>query len=164
MQNRYKHFFIFSFSNFNLVIFSKKWLADSLFFPQKQTMARVKTTASRNPDAVKSRIPASKRTKKVQNKELAKARRIRPSKVALGEIRKYQKTTELLIRKLPFQRLVREITTDVKGSDMRFQSPALLALQEAAEAYLVGLFEDANLCAIHARKTCDAYGERSPVG
>ena len=115
-------------------------------------MARIKSTAARNPDAMKKQLPASKHKRKVQNKELAKARRIRPGKVALSEIRKYQKTTELLIRKLPFQRLVREITTDITKSEMRFQSPALLALQEAAEAYLVGLFEDANLCAIHAKR------------
>ena len=67
------------------------------------------------------------------------------------EIRKYQKSTELLIRKLPFQRLVREIAQDFK-TDLRFQSSAVLALQEAAEAYLVGLFEDTNLCAIHAKR------------
>ncbi|RVW50333.1 histone H3.3 [Vitis vinifera] len=71
--------------------------------------------------------------------------------VALREIRKYQKSTELLIRKLPFQRLVREIAQDFK-TDLRFQSHAVLALQEAAEAYLVGLFEDTNLCAIHAKR------------
>jgi histone H3 len=71
--------------------------------------------------------------------------------VALREIRKFQKTTELLIRKLPFQRLVREISNDFK-TDLRFHSQALLALQEAAEAYLVGLFEDTNLCAIHAKR------------
>ncbi|KAH0867454.1 hypothetical protein HID58_074476, partial [Brassica napus] len=68
-----------------------------------------------------------------------------------NEIRKYQKSTELLIRKLPFQRLVREIAQDFK-TDLRFQSHAVLALQEAAEAYLVGLFEDTNLCAIHAKR------------
>lgn len=77
--------------------------------------------------------------------------RYRPGTVALREIRKYQKTTELLIRKLPFQRLVREVSQDFK-SDLRFQSSALLALQEASEAYLVGLFEDTNLCAIHAKR------------
>ncbi|KAK7830178.1 histone H3.2 [Quercus suber] len=71
--------------------------------------------------------------------------------VALREIRKYQKSTELLIRKLPFQRLVREIAQDFK-TDLRFQSSAVAALQEAAEAYLVGLFEDTNLCAIHAKR------------
>lgn len=67
------------------------------------------------------------------------------------EIRKYQKSTDLLIRKLPFQRLVREIAEGVKR-DLRFQSTAVMALQEAAEAYLVGLFEDTNRCAIHAKR------------
>ncbi|TKC36000.1 hypothetical protein EI555_001647, partial [Monodon monoceros] len=66
-------------------------------------------------------------------------------------IRRYQKSTELLIRKLPFQRLVREIAQDFK-TDLRFQSSAVMALQEACEAYLVGLFEDTNLCAIHAKR------------
>ena len=70
---------------------------------------------------------------------------------ALKEIRKYQKSTDLLIRKLPFQRLVRELSQHFIN-DMRFQSSALLALQEAAEAYLVGLFEDSNMCAIHAKR------------
>jgi len=79
-----------------------------------------------------------------------KPHRYRPGTVALREIRKYQKSTELLIKKLPFQRLVREVAKDVVGDDLRFQSTAILALQEAAEAYLVGLFEDTNLCAIHA--------------
>ena len=77
--------------------------------------------------------------------------RYRPGTVALREIRKYQRTTELLIRRLPFQRLVREIAQDFK-TDLRFQSTAILALQEAGEAFLVGLFEDTNLCAIHARR------------
>ncbi|RLN44646.1 hypothetical protein BBJ29_001166 [Phytophthora kernoviae] len=77
---------------------------------------------------------------------------ISPIKVQpLREIRKYQKSTDLLIRKLPFQRLVREIAQDYK-TDLRFQSTAILALQEASEAYLVGLFEDTNLCAIHAKR------------
>jgi len=77
--------------------------------------------------------------------------RYRPGTVALREIRRYQKSTELLIRKLPFQRLVREIAQDFK-TDLRFQSSAVMALQEASEAYLVGLFEDTNLCAIHAKR------------
>ncbi|MEJ1284587.1 hypothetical protein NN561_015573 [Cricetulus griseus] len=77
--------------------------------------------------------------------------RDRPGTVALREIRRYQKSTELLIRKLPFQRLVREIAQDFK-TDLRFQSSAVMALQEASEAYLVGLFEDTNLCAIHAKR------------
>lgn len=80
-----------------------------------------------------------------------KPHRYRPGTVALREIRRYQKSTELLIRKLPFQRLVRELAQEFK-SDLRFQSTAILALQEASEAYLVGLFEDTNLCAIHAKR------------
>ncbi|XP_004622313.2 histone H3.1-like [Sorex araneus] len=80
-----------------------------------------------------------------------KPHRYRPGTVALREIRRYQKSTELLIRKLPFQRLVREIAQDFK-TDLRFQSSAVMALQEACEAYLVGLFEDTNLCAIHAKR------------
>ncbi|KAJ7908259.1 histone H3 [Mycena leptocephala] len=88
-------------------------------------------------------------------------KRFRPGTVALREIRKYQKSTDLLLRKLPFARLVREIasemTTDMNdnyqpGADLRWQSTALMALQEATEAYLVHLFEDANLCAIHAKR------------
>ena len=77
--------------------------------------------------------------------------RFRPGTVALREIRRFQKSTELLIRKLPFQRLVREIASEFKN-DLRFQSSAVLALQEATEAYLVGLFEDTNLCDIHAKR------------
>jgi histone H3 len=80
-----------------------------------------------------------------------KPHRFKPGTVALREIRKYQKSTDLLIRKLPFQRLVREIAQEFK-TDLRFQSTAVLALQEASESYLVGLFEDTNLCAIHAKR------------
>ncbi|XP_025844501.2 histone H3.1t [Vulpes vulpes] len=79
-----------------------------------------------------------------------KPHRYRPGTLALREIRRYQKSTELLTRKLPVQRLVREIAQDFK-TDLRFQSSAVMALQEACEAYLVGLFEDTNLCAIHAK-------------
>jgi histone H3 len=80
-----------------------------------------------------------------------KPHRFRPGTVALREIRRYQKSGELLIRKLPFQRLIREIAQDVKD-DLRFQSSAVAALQEASEAYLVGIFEDTNLCALHAKR------------
>ncbi len=78
-------------------------------------------------------------------------RRFRPGTVALREIRKYQKSVDLLIRKLPFQRLVREVAQDFKN-DLRFQTSALRALQEASEAFLVGMFEDANLIAIHSKR------------
>ncbi len=87
----------------------------------------------------------------MQTGGIKKPHRFRPGTVALREIRRYQKSTELLIRKLPFQRLVREIAQDFK-TDLRFQSAAIGALQEASEAYLVSLFEDTNLCAIHAKR------------
>ncbi|GAB1197358.1 Histone H3-like centromeric protein hH3v [Aspergillus pseudonomiae] len=83
-------------------------------------------------------------------------RRYRPGTVALKEIRKYQRSYDLLLRKLPFARLVREVALDLLpadvGSELRWQSQAIMALQEAAEAFLVHLFEDTNLCAIHAKR------------
>ncbi|CAD6242530.1 GSCOCG00012638001-RA-CDS [Cotesia congregata] len=82
---------------------------------------------------------------------ILKPYRFRPGAVELRKIRRYKKSTELVIRKLPFQRLVSEITRSFKAG-FRCQSAALAALQEAAEAYLVGLFGDTNLCAIHAKR------------
>ena len=79
-----------------------------------------------------------------------KPHRYRLGTVALREIHRFQKSTELLIRRLPFQRLVWEIAQDFKGR-LNFASGAILALQEAAEAYLISLFEDTNLCAIHTK-------------
>ena len=101
---------------------------------------------------------AKKSGMKTSKGGVRKPHRYRPGTVALKEIRRYQKSTDLLIRKLPFQRLVREIASDSEVilsplcGKVRFQSAAVMALQEAAEAYLVGLFEDTNLCAIHAKR------------
>ena len=92
---------------------------------------------------------ASKAAQKAASKN--KKHRTRAGNVALREIRKYQKSTNLLIRKQPFQRLVREVAQDFK-TNLRFQSHAVMALQEASEAYLTSLFEDTNLCAIHAKR------------
>jgi histone H3 len=80
-----------------------------------------------------------------------KLHRYRPGIVALREIRRFQRSTDLLIKKAPFQRLVREVAFAMK-IEYKFQSTAMLALQEASEAYLVSLFEDTNLCAIHAKR------------
>ena len=121
-------------------------------------MARTKQTARKATAGTASKAPrktvlgdkaARKSAPSVSG--LKKPHRFRPGTVALREIKKYQKSTELLINKLPFQRLVREIATEFKN-DLRFQSSAVLALQEAAESYLVALFEDTNLCAIHAKR------------
>lgn len=119
-------------------------------------MARTKQTARKGPGAGKSprnfaATKAARKSAPATGTVRPVRPRYRPGTVALREIRKYQKSTELLIRKAPFQRLVREIVQGLKG-DFRLQSTALMALQEAAEAYLVGLFEDTNLCAIHAKR------------
>ncbi|XP_044428224.1 histone H3.3-like [Triticum aestivum] len=116
---------------------------------EKNTAAMVRAMAAGGPR--KQLATKAARKSAPTTGGVKKPHRYRPGTVALREIRKYQKSTELLIRKLPFQRLVREIAQDFK-TDLRFQSHAVLALQEAAEAYLVGLFEDTNLCAIHAKR------------
>nr|XP_049594876.1 uncharacterized protein LOC125979990 [Syngnathus scovelli] len=139
-------------------------------------MARTKQTARKSTGG---KAPRKQLATKAARKSapatggVKKPHRYRPGTVALREIRRYQKSTELLIRKLPFQRLVREIAQDFK-TDLRFQSSAVMALQESSEAYLVGLFEDTNLCAIHAKRVTimpkdiqlarRIRGERFPVG
>ena len=118
-------------------------------------MARTKQTArkhtgTKHPRKHIAHKAAAKKTQSATN-GVKKPHRFRPGTVALREIRRFQKSTELLIRKLPFQRLVREIASEYRN-ELRFQSSAVLALQEASEAYMVGLFEDTNLCAIHAKR------------
>jgi histone H3 len=119
-------------------------------------MARTKQTARKSTGGkAPRRALATKAARKCAPATggIKKPHRYRPGTVALREIRKYQKSTELLIRKLPFQRLVREIVqNDPMLKEMRWNTHAMMALQEASEAYLTKLFEDANLCAIHAKR------------
>ncbi|KNB46829.1 histone H3 [Blastocystis sp. subtype 4] len=109
-------------------------------------MARTKQTARKSTGG---KVPRKQLATKAARKSspaagaVKKPHRYRPGTVALREIRKYQKSTELLI--------LREVAQDFKN-DLRFQGSAVMALQEAAEAYLVSLFEDTNLCAIHAKR------------
>ena len=117
----------------------------------KQTARKQTNGALKAPRKQVTGISKAARKTAPPRTTMKKVHRYRPGTVALREIRKFQKSTELLIRKLPFQRIVREIAQEFK-SDLRFQSQAILALQEASEAYLVGLFEDTNLCAIHAKR------------
>ncbi|GBP07975.1 Histone H3 [Eumeta japonica] len=123
-------------------------------------MARTKQTARKSTGG---KAPRKQLATKAARKSapatggVKKASPLQAGTVALREIRRYQKSTELLIRKLPFQRLVREIAQDFK-TDLRFQSSAVMALQEASEAYLVGLFEDTNLCAIRQTRHHHAEG------
>ena len=118
-------------------------------------MARTKQTARKSTaqKVPRKQLAAQKVARKTAptNIGVKKPHKFRPGTVALREIRKYQKSTDLLIRKLPFQRLVKEIAQEFK-QDLRFQSMAVMALQEASESYLVSLFEDTNLCAVHARR------------
>eukprot|EP00826_Nyctotherus_ovalis_P034418 TRINITY_DN286_c0_g1_i14.p1 TRINITY_DN286_c0_g1~~TRINITY_DN286_c0_g1_i14.p1 ORF type:complete len:136 (+),score=25.85 TRINITY_DN286_c0_g1_i14:107-514(+) len=116
-------------------------------------MARTKLTARKSTGAKAPRNAiGGKSSKEIPLKgSIKRPHKYRPGTVALREIRKLQRTSDLLIRKLPFQRLVKEVAESYK-SGIRFQAQAVLAVQEATEAYLVGLFEDTNLCAIHARR------------
>ena len=112
--------------------------------------------ARKQPQPRKSATPGSGRAATTSSSSSSSSggptRRYRPGEKALREIRFYQKNTELLIRRLPFARLVREVQTYFFRKEYRWQAEAMLALQEAAEAHLVGLFEDANLCTIHAKR------------
>ncbi len=110
-------------------------------------MARTKQTARQKTGGVSGARPAAA---KVMS-GVKKPHRYRPGTVALREIRRYQKSTELLLRGAPFLRLVREIAQDFK-SDLRFSADAFEVLQVACEAFVVTWFEDANLCAIHAKR------------
>jgi histone H3 len=118
-------------------------------------MARTKQTARKlNVDGKAPRKALANKAARKAATALGGAKKVhryRPGTVALREIRRYQKSTDLLIRKAPFQRLVRELALGYKN-DLRFQSTAILALQEASEIYLTELFADTNLCAIHAKR------------
>jgi len=149
--------FFFLCFYFIIIVISFFFLIPFFFFnnPTKPTqtkknMARTKQIAKKT-KAAAIQFSHSRKSAGKHFIPIRKPHRYRPGTVALREIRKYQKTTELLIAKLPFQRLVREIAQGI-NSNLRFQSISILALQEASESYLTSLFEDTNLCAIHAKR------------
>ncbi|KAI3438399.1 hypothetical protein D9Q98_000831 [Chlorella vulgaris] len=118
-------------------------------------MARTKQKQPQSPAKRAASKSASKKRKsplKAQAAAAKKPHRFRPGTVALREIRKYQRSTSLLIRKMPFARLAREITNNVAPEPFRWTAEGLLALQEATEDFVVHLLEDCNLCAIHAKR------------
>ena len=121
----------------------------------RHNMARTKQTAHQSTGGKAPRYQlatkaAHKKGRALRAGGVKKPHRYQPGTIALREIRRYQKSTETLIRKLPFQHIVREITVIVLDKkDTRFQSTAMLALQEASEAYLISLFEDTNLACMH---------------
>ena len=112
-------------------------------------MARVKETARGKKALGSKKATAAKAASATTG--VKRAHRWRPGTVALREIRRYQKSTELLIQKAPFQRLVRELAT-LQKEGLRFQSSAVQAIQEATESYVISLLADTNLCAIHTRR------------
>ena len=112
-------------------------------------MVRTKFSSA---DSTGNPLMARKHPRKAVGK-VKKPHRYRPGTVALRQIRKYQKSTELLIRKLPFQRLVKEVVRELFPTESyRFQSTAVLALQEASESFLVSMFDDVNCIAIHGKR------------
>ncbi|KAH0839874.1 histone-fold-containing protein [Lanmaoa asiatica] len=127
--------------------------------PTRPSTAR-KSTGGGPPLASSSRDKRPRHPDADEQPAQRKKRRYRPGTLALREIRKYQRSTDLLLRRLPFSRVVREIALDMmtdtnyqmNETGLRWQSSAIMALQEATEAFLVHLFEDANLCAIHAKR------------
>ena len=119
--------------------------------PKSKVAAKAKA-ASKMPAKIAGKSKAIKKTAPAEGgvKDKAK-RRNKPGTATLREVKRYQRTVDMVLPRAPFQRLVRAITTDMDHA-LRFQSQALQALQEATEAYIVGLFEDTNLCAIHAKR------------
>lgn len=113
-------------------------------------MARTKQTAQKSTGGARP-TKGSARRQAAPAQPAKKPHRYRPGTVALREIKKYQKSYGLLLKKAPFGRLVREIAQSFK-QEVLFSKTGVMVLQEAAEAYLVGLFEDMQLCAVHAKR------------
>ena len=120
-------------------------------------MVKTKVVAAKK-DSMKEKMKMSSKSKMIKKTAPAeggmkeqKKRRFKAGTIALREIKRYQKSAEMLLPRAPFQRLVRQICEGL-DHELRFQSQALLAIQEASEAFIVGLFEDTNLCAIHAKR------------
>lgn len=129
--------------------FCEEVFLSSLSFFCEEARAR-KSTGGKAPRKALS-TPAQRKTA-AESGPKRKPHRFRPGTVALREIRRYQKSTDLLIPKAPFQRLVREITAEYRA-EFRWQLIAMEALQHAAEGFLTALLADANLCALHAKRT-----------
>ena len=128
------------------------------YFHHSHCVCRARTKGQAKRFAVNKVLPSIPRHARVRKSApvaggVKMPKRFRPGIVALREIRRFQKSVELLIPKLPFQRLVREIMQDQGNGDLRIQSSAVGALQEVCEAYLAGVFEDTQLCALHAKRT-----------
>lgn len=122
--------------------------------PKKRRVRRILDSSSGG-DSPPSSAPTSPVSQTTSHNK-RKNKRYRQGTLALRDIRRLQKSTELLIPRKPFQRLVRDISEEIwkqfGQTALKFQTASLSALHEAAESYLVGLFEDTNLCAVHAKR------------
>tara|TARA_B110000902_G_C13903418_1_gene435330 strand:- start:79 stop:582 length:504 start_codon:yes stop_codon:yes gene_type:complete len=137
-----------------LCVFSSVYLLTSFSLSKRKTllkMARSKDTARKAPKVKKTKVGSKKAAKSASGVKKTTKRRWHAGTVALRQVKKFQKSTNLLLRKAPFQRLVRELAGNYKDG-LRFASSAVLALQEATEAYVVSVLSDTNLCAIHSRR------------
>jgi histone H3 len=117
-------------------------------------MARVKQTAQKSTGRKSPRLHLATKAAQASVQQaiaMRKPHRFCPGMVALKEIHKFQKTTNLLIRKAPFQHLVCKLALKFGKSDLQMQSTAVLALQESAEYFIIDVFSKANLCAIHGK-------------
>ena len=136
--------------------------------PRRKVLQAVRKTGSRRARANTKKMPPALRVAKenanarmtganatpqgyYKPSEKQKKFKWKPGTRALREIRFYQKSTALLLRRIPFLRLIWEVAQDFK-TDLRFTADATYTLQCASEDYLVRLFEDSNLCAIHAKR------------
>ncbi|XP_067929682.1 histone H3.3 type c-like isoform X1 [Watersipora subatra] len=116
------------------------------------TSSRSPSTSSRSPSKSLGKSPACPDRSRVADKPVRSRRRFRQGTRAEREIRKLEQTTHLLLRKLPFSRLVREIAQKLQYRHLCWNATAICALQEATEAYLTSMFKDANICAAHAKR------------
>ncbi|KAL6122573.1 hypothetical protein NUSPORA_00339 [Nucleospora cyclopteri] len=120
-------------------------------------MARTKTqmtTPSKGGKIYTQKTPVKKPLELISSLQAAsKPKKFKPGTLALKEIRKYQKSTDLLLRKMTFKRVVREIIRNLDNSvELRFQAASFSVLQESTENFLVGMLEDSYRCAIHAKR------------
>ncbi|KAK9143954.1 hypothetical protein Syun_013354 [Stephania yunnanensis] len=127
-----------------------KQVATKSVRPPRRNFRTSVAGAASTPTGTSNASAASPSTSRPQ--KARKPHRFRPGTVALREIRHFQRTFKLLIPAAPFIRVVKEITGSFSLSVSRWTAEALVAIQEAAEDYLVQIFEDAMLCAIHAKR------------
>jgi len=118
----------------------------------KSPVRKARSTSTTSKTPAKSQAKAKPAKNERESRSLSKQRRFRPTEKALTQIRKYKQVQNLTLRKLPFQRLVREIANKISSNSYRWTSKSLEVLQSVTEDYMVNLLEDAYLCTMHAKR------------